>query len=399
MQYMSVTEASVKWNISPRQVQRLLAGHRIPCAKKYGRSWMIPADAKKPSNPRKEKNLPELSLELTRLFTATYMPLPAHDPDAILKTVKEEKIRLQYESELAYLRGDFERIMRCYDKTEGDDAARLRVSMAAVVAAISLGDYPAYLKIETYLKCFIDAGRSSDGFAVAELVLACVAVSVIAPDMVPQWLSEGDFSAFPPQVELTCILYFRSKYFMCIGKYEIALAVAQTALAFCARQGGITVYGIYLRVVCALACHSLGRENEARHWLLDAMGIALPHGFITPFAENISNFCGLVERCLEDAFPFCRDAVTEQWKRTTKNWITFHNYFARDNIQSVLSLRECHLARLVASRVPYAKIAKQFNISVGRLKNIMLEIYEKLYISSRDELAQYVLMPYKGNGP
>jgi len=36
------------------------------------------------------------------------------------------------------------------------------------------------------------------------------------------------------------------------------------------------------------------------------------------------------------------------------------------------------------------------NISVGRLKNIMLEIYEKLFISSRDELAQYVLVTNKG---
>ena len=45
----------------------------------------------------------------------------------------------------------------------------------------------------------------------------------------------------------------------------------------------------------------------------------------------------------------------------------------------------------------YKEIAKRFNISVGRLKNIMLEIYEKLYIS-RDELAQYVLIVNKGTG-
>jgi DNA-binding CsgD family transcriptional regulator len=49
-------------------------------------------------------------------------------------------------------------------------------------------------------------------------------------------------------------------------------------------------------------------------------------------------------------------------------------------------------------RVPYKEIAKRFNISVGRLKNIMLEIYEKLYISGRDELAQYVLIVNKGTG-
>ena len=58
----------------------------------------------------------------------------------------------------------------------------------------------------------------------------------------------------------------------------------------------------------------------------------------------------------------------------------------------ILPLRELHLATLVARRVPYTQIAKQYGISVGRLKNIMLEIYEKLFISGRDELAKYVLV-------
>ncbi len=397
MEYISAMEASEKWGVSLRQVQRLLAANRIPRAKKYGRSWMIPGNAEKPADPRREKKPPgqSLSSELAHMIEATSVPMPSHNPDAILKIVKEEKPRLQYEGELAYLRGDFARAMCCYDKTEGDEAARLRASLVAVASAISLGDYPVYLKIEAYLKSYVAAGRCSDSSAIAELALASVAVSVAAPNMVPTWLSEGDFSASLAQVKPTYILYLRAKYFMCIGKYEITLAVAQTALTFCAPERGITFSEIYLRVVCALACHCLGRENEAKRWLLEAMRIALPHGFITPFAENVSDFGGLVEQCLEEAFPDCFDAVIRQWECTVKNWITFHNHFTKDNITLILSLREYHLAQLVARRIPYAKIARQFNISVGRLKNIMLEIYEKLFISSRDELTQYVLVTNK----
>ena len=398
MEYISTMEASEKWGVSLRQVQRLLAANRIPRAKKYGRSWMIPGNAEKPADPRREKKPPgqSLSSELAHMIEATSVPMPSHNPDVILKIVKEEKPRLQYEGELAYLRGDFARAMCCYDKTEGDEAARLRASLVAVASAISLGDYPVYLKIEAYLKSYVAASRCSDSSAIAELALASVAVSVAAPNMVPTWLSEGDFSASLAQVRPTYILYLRAKYFMCIGKYEITLAVAQTALTFCAPERGITFSEIYLRVVCALACHCLGRENEAKRWLLEAMRIALPHGFITPFAENVSDFGGLVEQCLEEAFPDCFDAVIRQWECTVKNWITFHNHFTKDNITLILSLREYHLAQLVARRIPYAKIARQFNISVGRLKNIMLEIYEKLFISSRDELTQYVLVTNKG---
>lgn len=146
-----------------------------------------------------------------------------------------------------------------------------------------------------------------------------------------------------------------------------------------------------LPLACSTACLGLGRDDEARRWLLEAMRIALPHGFITPFAELITSFGGMIEQCLEQEFPEYYEVVLKQWERTFKHWVKFHNLFTRDNITHMLTRREYHLATLVSLRVPYAKIAKQHCISVGRLKNIMLEIYEKLYISGREELAKYTL--------
>jgi DNA-binding CsgD family transcriptional regulator len=401
MLYLTVKEAAEKWGLGTRIVTLYCTENRIEGAVKRGNLWLIPEHAVRPAdNRRREQPVPRPSLseELAHLLVATTVPMPIHNPDAILNELREERLSLQYEAELSYLRGDFARVMRCYDKTEGDEAARLRASLAAVAAAISLGDYSAYLKIEAYLKSCLVLGRGSDSSAIAELALASVAVIVAAPNMVPKWLSEGDFSSFQVQAPPTYMLYLRAKYFMCIGKYEIALAVAQTALTCCIQEQGITFSEIYLRVVCAVACHYLGRDDEAWRRLLEAMRLALPHGFITPFAEHVADFGGLMEKCLEQEFPHRCNVVIEQWKRTVKNWVTFHNNFTKDNITLLLSLRECHLAQMVARRVPYAKIAAQYGISVGRLKNIMMEIYEKLYISSRDELAQYVLMTTKGDG-
>lgn len=394
MLYMTVAKASKKWDVSLRQVQRLLAENRIPGAQKHGKAWMIPVDAEKPADPRRDKKLPEpsLSSDLAQVIAATAVPMPCDNPDAILDTINEDRLRLQYEGELAYLRGDFARTMRCYQKTEGDDAARLRACLMGVAAAISTGDYDAYIQMEAYLKSCMKSHKDNDVAVFAEIALASVAVSVTAPNMVPGWLKDGDFSGLPPQVKPPYVLYLRAKYFLNIGKFETALAVAQTALAFSLREQEITFPEIYLRVVCTLACHCLGREDDARRWLLGAMRLCLPHGFITPFAEIVSDCGGLVEQCLEQAFPQYYDAVVGQWQRTVKNWITFHNHFTKDNITKILSLREYHLAMLVARRVPYDKIARQYGISVGRLKNIMMEIYEKLFISGRDELAKYVLV-------
>jgi DNA-binding CsgD family transcriptional regulator len=123
------------------------------------------------------------------------------------------------------------------------------------------------------------------------------------------------------------------------------------------------------------------------------MALTLSHGFITPFAEVVTAFGGLIERCLERVFPVYYGAVLGQWRRTWKNWILFHNQFTKDNITLMLTLREYHIAVLAARRVPYAKIAEQYHISVGRVKNIMLEIYEKLLISGRDELSKPEIYP------
>lgn len=391
MEYLSAAEISNKWGVSARQVQRLLAGGRIPGAKKCGRVWMIPENAEKPPDPRREEKLPQntLSSDLARVIAATTVPMPDGNPDAVLDTVREERLRLQFEGELAYLRGDFRRTMRCFQKTEGDDTARLRACPAAIAAAISLGDYRTYTEICSYLKKYAKADKNGDIAVFAELALATAAVSVIAPRMAPDWLIEGDFSLLPAQARPDA-LYLRAKYFHCVGNYEAMLAVAQTALTLSASSQGFTMPEIYLRVTCAAACHALGRENDAKRWLLEAMQTALPYGFVTPFAEVVTTLGGLMERCLKEAFPACYDAVMDQWQRTWKNWISFHNQFAKDNITLMLSLREYHLAVLVAQHVPYAKIAKEHCISVGRLKNIVLEIYEKLLISSRDELSQYV---------
>ena len=93
MEYISASEASEKWGVSLRQVQRLLAENRIPRAKKYGRSWMIPGDAEKPADPRRDKTPAESSLsdELARVLAATTVPMPIDHPDAILSAISEKR--------------------------------------------------------------------------------------------------------------------------------------------------------------------------------------------------------------------------------------------------------------------------------------------------------------------
>ena len=51
----SVKEASERWNISERWIQKLCEEGRIEGVQRFGRFWMIPKEAQKPADLRKNR--------------------------------------------------------------------------------------------------------------------------------------------------------------------------------------------------------------------------------------------------------------------------------------------------------------------------------------------------------
>lgn len=54
--YISVHEAAEQWSISERRVHQYCQEGRIFGVTRFGRSWAIPTDAEKPSDPRKNRD-------------------------------------------------------------------------------------------------------------------------------------------------------------------------------------------------------------------------------------------------------------------------------------------------------------------------------------------------------
>lgn len=55
--YYTVSQIAEMWEISQRRVQKLCSDGRIEGAIKFGTSWAIPQDAKKPEDGRSENRL------------------------------------------------------------------------------------------------------------------------------------------------------------------------------------------------------------------------------------------------------------------------------------------------------------------------------------------------------
>ena len=56
MDYITLKEAAEKWDVTPRRVNYLCAGWRIPGAVKMANIWLIPKDAEKPVDRRLKKS-------------------------------------------------------------------------------------------------------------------------------------------------------------------------------------------------------------------------------------------------------------------------------------------------------------------------------------------------------
>ncbi len=50
--YITLTEAAEKWELSTRRVRKLCEEERIPGVVRFGRNWAIPATAIKPADGR-----------------------------------------------------------------------------------------------------------------------------------------------------------------------------------------------------------------------------------------------------------------------------------------------------------------------------------------------------------
>lgn len=74
MEYLSVAETAEKWGVSQRSVRNYCSEGRIPGAFLTGKTWNIPADAKKPSRAKRKDAAPDILLDVLKREKAAKLP-------------------------------------------------------------------------------------------------------------------------------------------------------------------------------------------------------------------------------------------------------------------------------------------------------------------------------------
>ena len=118
MEYITVREAAEKWGVSERRINQYCSEGRIHGTERFGGSWAIPVDAKKPGDLRKQKkraaSLP--TKKVLELFLG-FMPLmnTPFEPGRCMQTIRNMKAGPKKDIALAeyhYFSGQAEKAMQ-----------------------------------------------------------------------------------------------------------------------------------------------------------------------------------------------------------------------------------------------------------------------------------------------
>ena len=386
MDFISAREDAEKWGLKPRAVQTLCCAGRIAGAKKFERSWMIPAGAEHPTDLRRKEGAEEAACPGFCLDTVTvYRPFPegfglASAPLAGLPQ-GSAAARL-FDAQLLYLRGHISKA-----------ASLANAILRGLCGGETAMDSQVILAIDSLYSGSLDRWNRAIGKIACsevsprlrELTLGLMGVSVYDLSLIPDWLPLGDFSGFAGD-RLPLAWYVYVKWLYVRKKYEAAFCAALPLIAQC-RAKGVVVAELQLSSLAAAALHVLNDDQAALRHLNRALDLAMPRGFIFFFVECKRELDTLLEEAMRRrASRSTWLAIRRQNDRLFAGWARLYNSLTGNNISPELTPREQEALKYAAMKLSTAEIARRMGVAASSVKSYLNEGYAKMGVSRKAEL-------------
>ena len=163
-----------------------------------------------------------------------------------------------------------------------------------------------------------------------------------------------------------------NQVYLAQGAYAKVIGRSAELLAVCEGMHYALV-ALHVRVQTAVAYERLGKHEDARAWLADALRDAEPDGLVMPFVENYGYLAPLLSREVRSGLTARIIELGEAAQRRG----------AGETLPAVLAAltaREVEVVRLIAQRLSNREIAEKLFLSEGSVKQYVKTIYDKLHI-------------------
>ena len=403
MKYITVKEASQKWNVSTRRVQILCNQTRIKGAYRFGKSWMIPSTAVLP-NARLKNQEPHLPmprkspfLDMTNLYNKA-----GHADECAEMLVNQPEAYALFQAQIAYRRGEIEKVYekaRYFLHSHSGFYAILGGGMLLAQCAIWRGDI--FLWKEAKQHIFEAPCKNDHDRELVSLALAIIDSSIYDNKDYPEWFKMGNFEALPahahPAAKVFYVKYlYMTAYAIATGQFSLdgvaglaLMRMLPNAIEPLVSQAVVdqtVVPEIYLRMSCAVAYHNSGQREKAIAHMDKAIALALPDGLYGLLTEYVRHFGDLLEQRIALQDQRAVDAVKSLYNVYSVGWARLSGQ-VKDKVISNLDAKDREIAKLCAFGFTNKEIASMLYMSESTISHAITRILNKTGLVSKKDFA------------
>ncbi len=396
-EYMSVKQTSRRWGLSQRYIQRYCLEGRIEGAVKFSGAWAIPISAEKPADMRKTAAKAKQSNSASAAQFHTAMPLmnasyeigKAMEYIENIRNLTDRDIAL---SEYYYFSGQSEKASEIAAKylNHGDVAVQLSACWIYGYSNLSLDKMNNTKKaLKTVEATLALIGEDSPPIHKALAVAIHNCTSVLLHLDMPKLLTDltENLHILPTGLRLF-VLYVMAHHAYLNKQYGACIAIAETALAL---EGVIyPIPTIYLHLIATVGYINIKQGEQAKNHLLEARRLAKPDGIIQPFGEHHALLGGMLEAVIKRFFPEDFSKMIDITNSFSLGWRKLHNYETGNSVTDDLTTTEYTVAMLAARDWSNKEISNHLGISINTVKMHISASLQKLGITQRKSLAQYM---------
>lgn len=378
MTYITVKEASEKWNISTRRVCVLCSKGQIPGAVKKSKVWMIPAGAKKPEDGRKTDNIFEPE-PILLLFNPTYFEfrdIPHSKEEQTICEIQEKFLR-------GNIAGAYDDIRSFINVLENDRYLFVAFLLQILIAA------DAGLKDD-----FIKANQAvtqiaeSDGKYQKEKNLFCVYMDMKRDEAIVRALSDD---LYPEMMPLFSIMnakkgineLIQSGESRGIANYEIICREIESK--------DCPLIAAYYHLYLAVFYNAVGEKNNFDTHLKQAADILLPRGWIIPFAEYSAT---IDLHYIKETDPKAYETISYLSKNIIANYVKlgiFAEIYGNPQREGDINIQ---IGFKIVQGKNNEEIANELGISQYKVKQHIEDLCQIAGVSSRKEVKEFVLKSF-----
>ncbi len=318
--------------------------------------------------------------------------LPGQAMEAIEK-MPDENARNMAIAEYYYFSGQSQKASQAAEPYLTSESLPLKLSACWIYAYANLSQDCIHkaryaMKLLQDTMDSLDENTPPDHAALAICVSTGVSVLLHLP--LPKILSplKQYIHKLPPGLRLF-VLYIEAHHSYLNKQYGACIGIAETALAL--EEEIYPVPTIYLHLVATMGYINLRHFEEAKAHLLEAWKIAKPDDFVQAFGEHHGLLGGMMEAVLKKDFPDDFARMIQITYSFSSGWRKIHNPDTGNQVADGLTTTEFAVAMLAARDWSNKEIAAHLGTSVNTVKLHISSALQKLGISQRKELAQFML--------